>query len=372
MAEQISATVLKLGTQALLQTSQDWSFPTKEIAMEEVVNGDINASISWQGTTYYVSETLASLITAANAGAGGSSYLTFESYQNSAMLDPVDCYVWRDADEVIWKVYEPTRNNTVSRSQFDYVDSMDLFAFDNVNNYDNNLSDVKFITVPTATVFQVCILETMIINATSKTGIQFIGHKHWGNFGNNIVSSGGHGEEIYITGNDVIFNGNTALAGRSDANATFFDDLAEGSVIKGSEFGNSCYIFGNGFKTKITDCDLGQFTWFTLDADMSGFEMLDVVTEEAAYIEMNAAATFGSCKMEVLSSIIIDTVVNIIKCKIGVNAYLEISHTTQECEFGVSTEYTSAGNKSKANFINIAGVTYEIGENTGAATLTPV
>lgn len=70
MAEQISATVLKIGQHPLLLVPQDWSFPTQEIAITEVVDGDINSSILYLGVLYYASETASELIAAANAGGG--------------------------------------------------------------------------------------------------------------------------------------------------------------------------------------------------------------------------------------------------------------------------------------------------------------
>lgn len=71
MAQQIEATVLKVGTAPLLFEPQSWSFPVSAIAIEEVISGDINASILWLDVLYYVSETLDDLVTAANAGGGG-------------------------------------------------------------------------------------------------------------------------------------------------------------------------------------------------------------------------------------------------------------------------------------------------------------
>ncbi len=78
MAEQFGATILKLGTQPLLLTPQNWSFPSKEVALTEVIDGDINSAILYNGTLYYAEETLSELETAANAGGGGgTSYLVY-------------------------------------------------------------------------------------------------------------------------------------------------------------------------------------------------------------------------------------------------------------------------------------------------------
>ena len=80
MAAQIETTVLKVGTAPLLLNPQDRTFPTDNISMEEVIDGGINTSILYEGVVYYVSETLADLITAANAGGGGTTDNTTESY----------------------------------------------------------------------------------------------------------------------------------------------------------------------------------------------------------------------------------------------------------------------------------------------------
>ena len=314
-------------------------------------------------------ETIRRWISEGVGSTGGSS---LESYQNSVMSAPVMAYVLRDEEDNIFKVYEPIRNNVVSRSQFAYADSIDQFAFDNVNNYDNVLSDVKLVTVPAATVFQNCQLYTMIINATSKTGVEFINHNQWCNYGNGIIDNDGHGEEIYITGNNVVFDGNYVRGGNSEGNPTFFDDLGEDSQILNAEFGNSCYIFGNGFKMLITDCDIGQFTWFTIAQDMTQL-LLDVVTEESCYIELNnAGAALQSSHIDALSTIVINSAVVFNNCKVGVHLDLIIGHNITNCDFGVAATYNSSGDKDRANFIRIGGTTYEIGELTGAATLTPV
>ncbi len=68
MATQIQATILKIGTAPILETSQSWSFPTDEIAIESVINGDINSCILWGGIKYYAEETQSELVTAANVG----------------------------------------------------------------------------------------------------------------------------------------------------------------------------------------------------------------------------------------------------------------------------------------------------------------
>lgn len=76
MASQVEATIIKTDGNPAFPTPISMSFPTDEIKMAEVVSGTINSSIQWNGTLYYASETLASLITAANEG-GGSSYLVY-------------------------------------------------------------------------------------------------------------------------------------------------------------------------------------------------------------------------------------------------------------------------------------------------------
>lgn len=82
MAQQIEATVLKIGTAPNMLNSIPMSFPTLDITIEEVISASINSCINYQGVKYYVSETQSSLIAEANAG-GGSVTIPDTSYADN-------------------------------------------------------------------------------------------------------------------------------------------------------------------------------------------------------------------------------------------------------------------------------------------------
>jgi len=163
--EQVQVSVLRVN-QGVQTNPISMSFPASSLNIYPSSVSGSNAVIIFLGSKYYVSETPSEIETAANAGGGGgSSYLVWDAaYQNSAMSSPVGAYLYKDADGVIWKVYEPTRNNVVSRSVFSYADSIDKIPFDNVNWEDNKLVDVKFLgfTLPNLSIVKGCVLETMV------------------------------------------------------------------------------------------------------------------------------------------------------------------------------------------------------------------
>lgn len=97
-------------------------------------------------------------------GSGGSG-AGLESYQNSAMSAAVQAYVYRDEDDNIVRVYEPLRNNDVSRNIYAYADSIDVFPFDNVDCFNSTLKDVKLLNIDSTIKIQNCTLETMVIKS---------------------------------------------------------------------------------------------------------------------------------------------------------------------------------------------------------------
>jgi hypothetical protein len=113
---------------------------------------------------YYYDSTLDGMKEAANAGGGGGSSGGLESYQNSAMSSAVMAYVYRDESDNIYGVYEPIRNNDVSRSVFAYADSIDLFPFDNIYCKDNSIIDFKILNWSNRTIYKGCQLTTMLID----------------------------------------------------------------------------------------------------------------------------------------------------------------------------------------------------------------
>jgi len=292
---------------------------------------------------------------------GGSG---LESYNNSAMSVDVMVYVLRDENDNIFEVYEPIRNNRVS-----YADSIDLFAFDSVNNYNNVLNDVKFIDVPVATKFQGCSISTMVIDANSVTGLEFINHNHKGNYGVAVENAQAmpHDAEIYITGNNVLFKNNTCQSG------CWIDSLGDGCVINGNTFEASTWIKAFGCTNLLIDrSTFGAFGYILqtmvvdnlivrncqIDAD-GGFEVQDDdVTLNYCLFEPNCYPVF---KFNATGSNFRQS------CLINV-----FGGFANLCDFGTATEYTTVGDLVGKNYINIGGTTYLMGVNTGAMTLTAV
>lgn len=112
MANQVEVTVLKIGTSALYVTPQSWSFPSDEIALEDISDGDINCKITWNNTLYYVSETYTDIVAQANSGGGGGvESVTGNLVNNTDPLNPVVSLPYRAYIAIL---SQNTTNNPVA------------------------------------------------------------------------------------------------------------------------------------------------------------------------------------------------------------------------------------------------------------------
>jgi len=182
---------------------------------------------------------------------GGTATLqgTLTSYQNSAMSAPVQAYVFKDANDNIVRVYEPLRNNDVSRNQFTYADSIDKFPFDSVNCFGNILNDVKIVLVASDIVMKGNSLETMVIKFNSHTGLVINNNKWKGNYGLQIIS----GAEWEFSGNNSLLYNNTAITGgkTGEQPASNLIGIGAGNKIAYNIFTEGGYINFAGFTFNI-------------------------------------------------------------------------------------------------------------------------
>ena len=301
--------------------------------------------------------------------AGGSGYFSYESYQNSAMSAPVYCFVYRDLALNIYRVYEPVRNNDVSRSFFAYADSIDLFDFTSADIKNNNLCDVKLAGLSTDLVMDGCVLRSMIINGNSHTGLQLNRHTHTGNYG--TFQPQGHLTEIYITGDNVTFKNCTFLAGSfcdSPGNNNNFEDIiveAEGVVLcngftivlRYGRVGAQGFIWGNFDGGGLSDFYVGSSSYIDLGSTI--FEFFDA-GESCVFGNASNDKCFLAATKVTLSTFS--------QVKPGTTNTYSISN----CDFATSIIINVSGNLTGKNYISLSGTTYEIGESSGNATLTPV
>lgn len=335
----------------------------------------------------------------ANLGGGGSGLV---SYQNSAMSAPVMAYLWKDESDNIYRVYEPIRNNDVSRSQFAYADSIDLVPFDNTNWYDNSMNDVKLVGIGSDAVFKGCRLETMIIignGGGAHTGLQLLNHIHKGNFGQNI--SQGHDAEIYITGNDVIFTKCDCLTN------SFFDSVGASSRFTDLTLLQQAAIFCNDKTTTLSYGSVGSQTYIWAGFDGGGIGdfyissscYVDLGSTFSQFVHMEDASTLGNASNDdafrSFNYIIIETGAtvkpsttnsfDISRCNFGVKSTTILSGHASDSEIGVNSSVTSngavagcsvgsnctwspTGDQSSVNIQSIAGSTYllTVDGDTGA------
>lgn len=321
----------------------------------------------------------------------------------------VDCFVWRDAALAIYKVYEPTRNNEVSRSQFAYADSIDKFPFDDVDWYDNNFNNVKLVSIATDAIINRCTLERMIINGNSHTGFQLIDTFFSGQNGYN---TGTNGAEIYLTGNNVMIKvhattepgginsyidspgndcfiwGNTLVGGIVLLNSTttsiigcylFFgkitvlnnSDIEENEIYESFITVDSSNLYDNTFRQSYTDITFTNCN----DVNLNTFDGMGkyggVPATDSTFT--GVSGTMYRNRFMNGSSGTITACTNFSNNIVEVNGKIvNNGNEINKCTIGNSVIFSGSENKTNANFINIAGANYEMGEAAGAMTLTPV
>jgi len=314
----------------------------------------------------------------ANQGGGslGSSYLVWDAaYQNSAMSSPVGVYLYKDAIDNIWKVYEPSRNNLVSRSQYAYADSIDKFPFDSADCYNNNLSDVKLVGVPSNVKITKCTLQYMVIDGGSFSGLQI----------NNTIFHGTSGigcpnnVEILVVGVNVLIEGCSFLNG-SLFYSSFIDSIGANSqiiAISSPNSGTGLYIQGHA------NVYLGDGTFYedfssiyVYDDFLSFFDFLIGGT-----VVVHCPSDFASCSRFVIGdNTTIGTATERFKKikSLNVGSDCVLKPTTNNTDIldkvtlGVGCTVTTSGNKTNAEYKNLGGTTYLLGEAAGAMTLTAV
>lgn len=423
MADQVEATVLKIGQAPLLLIPQSSSFPTQEIIISEVVDDDINSSITCNGVVYYCSETKDTLVTAANAGGGGGDTPlsgTMISYQNSAMSTAVDAYVFKDADDNITRVYEPVRNNDVSRSQFAYIDSIDKFPFDNVYLHNNKFSDIKIVNPHASNIYQNNTLSNLVIdtlgagsnplliasvdqlNKTFTLDVSFGDRYDLVRKGIIVISDSTGNDGVYtVASAEILESGATMIT----VNETIPSSVADGGIsgfqlkqhIQSGNFGigathsaefyitgdmvkivgNQCgggsfdggsastffdsigdysFISGNTFGNKVSMLGRDRTFRFFTNNTLTSTTIIDLFNDGLSYCTLN---TFISCQINIQTDPTVDGDIYS-----GVNnnlfsqeSVVNISKQIVNCNIGANVQLTPVVVLDGENYLSVNGVT---------------
>lgn len=276
----------RFGTEVWEATAADWTqsgeILPRDTFGKETDTGKIklgDGATEWNSLSYI-------------GGGGGGSWEKV-SYQNSAMSVAVDCYIQYAADGTTpAAVYEPIRNNYVSCSQFAYADSIDKVPFDNVNWYDNTISDVKLSNLSNDAKIKGCILSTMVIDTNNSTGFQLTSHTHQGIYGNAPNNA-----ELFINGNNVTIQSCTLQSGafiNNAGNSNTYNCLfieAQGGVYANSKVGLSIQFAQIGSEANL-DCQKDNGSVFDLKMHASSYCILGSGTFQ--YLGMGASTTLGT------------------------------------------------------------------------------
>jgi hypothetical protein len=300
----------------------------------------------------------------ANTGGGGGGGLALESYQNSAMTDPVMAYVFKDETDAIYRVYEPIRNNDVSRNQFSYADSIDKFPFDYIEWYDDVFSDVKMIDIAATSKIYGSTMEDMVIDGGNNVFL-IKSHTHKGNYG---ASS-----EIVIRGATI------SLVGCVCEFGSVLDSLGDNFALSDFKLESEASILCNS-KTNVSISFGGLGQQALIDCREDGGIINDLKAETSSYILLGSGTfEFINCGVSVTlgNASNNDHWQGVSNVDIASGASLRPATnndlTLSKCMFNIpGITVTIATNQADKNIIDVAGVAYEIGEDTGAATLTPV
>lgn len=310
----------------------------------------------------------------ADGGSPGGSGLTIESYQNSAMSSAVMAYVYRDENDNIYKVYEPIRNNTVSRSVFAYADSIDKVPFDSANWVNNEMIDVKLIDVSAAT-FKNNNLKAIVIDGNSKTGILIIGciiKCNYGKYANNTDVP--NSAEIYINGNSV-----------SIKQVSMYGD---GSIL--NSMGDNCLVANCTILNDNNQVYFNNCTGCSLSAGLMWEDSSDInfTANDSSLIDFHIG---GLCHIWVgiggsNTSIIVgdgasigdsDHIFNRFSyVNMGINSFIQptTNGTDQllNIGMGINTYLSTAGNITNKRYEDFGGTTHLLGVSGSNVTATPV
>lgn len=285
-------------------------------------------------------------ITNESSGGGG---LAMESYQNSAMSTPVQAYVFRDSEDNIMRVYEPERNNDVSRYEFSYAESIDKFPFDNEDWFNNTVQDAKLVDLGEGSVVQSCTLNDVVFKMNDN--ILTIINTNWkGNYGNKI-SGVPHeeGAELYMLGNASIKGGTLKIG-------ACIEYLGGLDLKDCSEIGEGVFIVGWDESSNLTlvDCHFTKFSALYFDADIATANCTD------CWLGLSAEIYFKTTGLQALA------------CKIEQGGTLNIE-TNNAAHVSIGQDATvssSSGVLSGNRYIEIGGTTYELGVSGGNVTAT--
>lgn len=304
--------------------------------------------------------------------AGGGGGVALESYDNTAMSAPVMAYVYRDESNNIYRVYEPIRNNDVSRKSFAYVDSIDKVPFDSVDWFNNRIDDVKIVDLGSGSAFQGNNLRDMIIDVNTFTGLALTNVYWSGNYG--VFSEGD--VEISVAGNSVIIKdslihgagncfinigANTQVTGvtiLNDRNKIFFNSKTGIYFEKGIMWENASNIRFHFNDAVFYDFSIGGASTIHIgaDSDQYGFQIGDfcVLGSGAAgtYLKMNNVKMGNGSSLQPSSG--------------GVD-------TLSFVEVGMNiTNNATSGNLTNKVYKNIDGTGYVLGVSAGNVTATAI
>ncbi len=293
-------------------------------------------------------------------GGGGTSYLVWDAaYQNSAMSSPVGAYLYKDASNNIWQVYEPTQNNVVSRSQYAYADSIDKIPFDRVSWFNNRINDCKFSGIASDAVIKNCILSTMVIDLSSKTGFSLNQVRWTGNYGDGLTPNG---KDLYVTGDrvDISF----CVLGVQ----TFMDSIGDDNTIDDIFSGVNVQIkFNNHTDCFFEGCTLRDGAKVNILAD--AVEMYEGTMGYKSVLNAHGGV-IDTFFLSGKNTISLTNDISNLHCELNANASSD-NATLADVSLGVGSIIAPVAPVSQKNYINVGGTTYEIGESSGAATLTP-
>lgn len=195
-------------------------------------------------------------------GTGSPSSGSLESFQNDVMQSPVQAYVFRDDDDNVKAVYEPSQNNLAINGKWD---TCSTFPFDSPNVTNVTANDVRFLNLGdylnNGFYMNLCDIARFSIDCGT-----FGGYFEYCSF----TGQADNFPEIGIVGFNTGFNRTTIVQGgkvwRLGESSTVNDCILEGAIIDANRVINNtiahCHL--RGFGTSITllfdDCTMEHVT----------------------------------------------------------------------------------------------------------------
>lgn len=307
----------------------DWSLPedTTKISftIDEIKYSNIPISeIDFDGTVMNSQDDFETGITGmfeglAGGGSGGGEGMVLEEYDNSATSAPVMAYVFRDADDNIYRVYEPIRDNDVSTSFYapGEPNCLDKFQFDNNGWYSNRIISCSLNNIGNDAVFHENKMTGLIIDGYNKTGLVVYNNRQshqiegsspfWNLNGDNIEISDNPliADNVTLTMGDncildktIISSAATiTISGGGDISECFIgvsSELTISGAFDGNFVGNDCSINDGGFDVVFVTFGHAITKTVTEDLEEQVFQRIDGVTYQLGSIINQPQGTDGS------------------------------------------------------------------------------